>query len=321
LITGAAGFIGRNLWHELEGRGCDVVGVDDLSVAPRVPHRPETVLADVKTLTSKNLSQIDVIVHLAAYKSVSDSFRHNDSVERNLGPAHHLIRLFLRSNARRLLLASTCEVYGSQSRASIPERASMRPHSPYAVSKSAIEQLAGVYRTWSYPREISVVRLFNVYGPDENTDAVVPAFIEQLLTTGTILIEGSGAQRRDFSYIGDVRQALAELALCRSRFRTVNVGSGVGTSVHRVASQLVAIMGHGTISHVEGRPNEINSFVSDTNRLVRFVPTLSTSLSVGLTRTVRSFGRSDFDSVDGKPTACRQYEPPLSGARRRGLHE
>ena len=144
LITGAAGFIGRNLWHELEGRGCDVVGVDDLSVAPRIPHRPETVLADVKTLTNKDLAHVDVIVHLAAHKSVADSFRDNYSVERNLGPAHHLIRLFLRSSARRLLLASTCEVYGSQSRTSIDEGASMRPRSPYAVSKSAIEQLAGV---------------------------------------------------------------------------------------------------------------------------------------------------------------------------------
>jgi dTDP-glucose 4,6-dehydratase/UDP-glucose 4-epimerase len=174
----------------------------------------------------------------------------------------------------------------------------MRPRSPYAVSKSAIEQLAGVYRTITYPREISVVRLFNVYGPDENTDAVVPAFIEQLLNTGTIRIEGSGAQRRDFSYIGDVRQALADLALCRSKFRTINVGSGVGTSILRVASQLVAIMGHGTISHVEGRPNEIGSFVSDTDRLLRLVPRPPTPLSVGLTRTVRTFGRPDFDSIE-----------------------
>lgn len=113
LITGGAGFIGSALTDALRLAGHTVTPLDNLSVSSRRPSRKGLVVRDVRSLTAQDLDGVDTVVHLAALKSVPASFEVG-GFEHNVAVDRHILHTFVGSTARRLLLASSCEVYGEQ---------------------------------------------------------------------------------------------------------------------------------------------------------------------------------------------------------------
>lgn len=268
LITGAAGFIGRNLARELAAHGVRVHGIDNFSVPPTgrldvpVEHR------DVRELTVDQLDGFDTIVHLAALKSVPGSFHNPANLTHNLSVDHHILAVHHDSPCPRLLMAGTCEIYGDQvgyNRESDP----FAPRSPYAVGKAASELLADVYRALEPGKQIGVARFFNTYGPDEGADAVVPAFLDAVAAGSPCLIEGSGDQGRDMTYIDDMT-AMLRTVLSHPRLpRTINLGSGNVARVSDIAGHVIAAHGEGRIEHTGDRPNEIAAFSADMHYYTR----------------------------------------------------
>ncbi|MEO3976828.1 NAD-dependent epimerase/dehydratase family protein [Streptomyces sp. CAU 1734] len=269
LITGAAGFIGSALTHHLRTAGIKVTAVDDLSVPSLCPPPGGLQERDVRTLQAADLDPFGTVVHLAAHKSVPGSFlpgafEHNTAVDR------HMIDVFRASGARRLLLASSCEVYGPRSGA-LTERTACSPRSPYAVGKRTTEHLAAVCRPLlPAGRQIGIVRFFNTFGPAEGADAVVPAFLDAATAGSPLAVEGDGLQARDFTHIDDALTMLTRI-LDRDRLLpVVNAGSGRATSIRDLADAILTITGSTAgIRHTAGRPNEIPSFVADMTRFTR----------------------------------------------------
>jgi dTDP-glucose 4,6-dehydratase/UDP-glucose 4-epimerase len=194
----------------------------------------------------------------------------------------HLVEIVARSDVQRLFLASSCEVYGSTGRGRpIAESTRFAPRSPYAVSKVAMEHLARIYTRPSL--HTTALRFFNVYGADEGRDAVVPRFVAELRETGGLTIEGSGSQRRDFTYIDDLVDMLVDLLLrTGTPPHVVNVGSGRSVSIRSVAQTMLALAGGGEIRRAPERPKEIADFVADTRRLARMVTLRRRTLANGL---------------------------------------
>ncbi|MYR56853.1 NAD-dependent epimerase/dehydratase family protein [Streptomyces sp. SID625] len=268
LITGAAGFIGSALTGALRGAGHAVTTVDDLSVASPRPHPAGLQVRDVRDLSPADLDSCDTVVHLAAHKSVPASFdvggfEHNVTVDR------HLIHTFAHSRATRLLLASSCEVYGQQS-GPLAEHAPHAPRSPYAAGKAATEHLAEVYRSrLKAGRQVGIVRFFNVYGPHEDPDAVVPAFLDAAAAGRPLTIEGDGTQARDLTHIDDAVTILSSILARPVLLPVVNCGSGRAIPVRDLAHAVIRAAGHGTVTHTAGRPNEIASFTADMSLFTR----------------------------------------------------
>ncbi|MFG3429549.1 NAD-dependent epimerase/dehydratase family protein [Streptomyces californicus] len=266
LITGAAGFIGSALTHALRAGGHTVTALDDLSVTSPRPRPDDLQVRDVRTLTRHDLDAADTVVHLAAHKSVPRSFEvggfeHNTAVDR------HLIHTFTASTARRLLLASSCEVYGQQT-GPLAEHAPHAPRSPYAAAKVATEHLAGIYRPRLDPvRHLGIVRFFNTYGPHEDADAVVPAFLDAAAHGQPLTIEGDGTQARDLTHIDDAVTMLTRIINAPALLPVVNCGSGRAVTVNELADAVLHITGRAqqqAVIHTEARPNEISSFTADT---------------------------------------------------------
>lgn len=191
LISGGAGFIGSHLASRFRQDGRSVVVVDSLAVQPLLPTVGRLVHKDVATLTIDDLRDVACIYHLAAHKSVPRSFQNAPFYLENVTAATRFLELMAESHIARIIFASTCEVYGQSPIQPISESCPGDPRSPYAVSKLAVDMMAKVYRR-VHGLNLTVARLFNIYGPGERPDAVVPFFCHQLLSGEPIGIEGDG---------------------------------------------------------------------------------------------------------------------------------
>ncbi len=227
LITGGAGFIGSHLTDALLARGDRVVALDNLSTGRlsnldsagrsnnfRFVHG--SVLDEL--MVDELAHQCDVIVHLAAavgvkliveqpLKSLTTNIRGSEIV---IEAAHRY--------RRKILIASTSEIYGKNSSDALTETADRILGSPtvarwaYSIAKSVDEVLAFSYHK---ERELPavVVRLFNTVGPRQSPayGMVIPRFIEQALRNEPITVFGDGTQTRCFGHVADIVDGLLRL--------------------------------------------------------------------------------------------------------------
>jgi len=251
-ITGGAGFLGTALANRLSADGHEVQVLDDLSAGdPSGLH--EDVLftrgdvRDVPKLWSL-LQEVDCVFHLAAKVSVPASKLYpRDYNDVNVGGTVCLLEAIRDVGVPKIVLASSGAAYGEQPVQPISERAHPNPGSPYAVSKLAAEhycltisQIAGF--------EPVVLRIFNTYGPHQPLPAsnapVVPLFLKQALSGGSLVIFGDGNQTRDFVYIDDVVEALVAAGTRQGLPGTViNIGSGQEHSINELVQLVEKVTG------------------------------------------------------------------------------
>jgi nucleoside-diphosphate-sugar epimerase len=222
LLTGVAGFIGSYVAEKLLAQGWKVRGVDALTdsydpqtkvrnLRPFAAHpsfsfvHDDLVTADLQPY----LEGADTVVHLAAEAGVSRSWgtEFPAYVHRNVLATHRLLEAATQSGVPRFVYASSSSVYGPTSDP-MHESSRLAPLSPYGVSKLAGECLVGSY---AFERGLSTValRFFSVYGPRQRPDMVLHRFIEALLDDGEAVIYGETVQHRDFTYVGDVAEAVS----------------------------------------------------------------------------------------------------------------
>ena len=254
LITGGAGFLGSALAKKLAELGHEVRVIDDLTSGDQNVLPPEIFFTrgdvqDVSRLWSL-LQDVDCVYHLAARVSVAESILYPGDYNRvNTGGAVSLMEAMRDAGVSRVVLASSGAVYGSQSQQPVRETADVDPDSPYAVSKLAAERyIHTIGRLWGI--ETVALRIFNAYGPGQHLPVshspVVPRFLRQAISGGSVVLYGGGNQVRDFVYVSDVVDALIKAADTVNINRAVfNIGSGKGTSI----AELVDIM-----ERVIGRP-------------------------------------------------------------------
>jgi len=245
LITGGAGFVGIALANRLVKAGHHVRVLDDLSTGDPARLHPDAIFVrgDVRDRPKlwTLLQQVDCVFHLAARVSVQESVlyprEYNDA---NVGGTVSLVEAIRDVGVKRVVFASSATVYGPQPIQPVTEDVRPRPLVPYAVSKLAAEyyifalgELNGI--------ETVALRIFNAYGPGQRLPPVhapvVPLFLKSILTGTSLVIQGTGAQTRDFVYIDDVVAALISAATAAGiNGAVINIGSGVETSI----SQLIA---------------------------------------------------------------------------------
>ena len=299
LVTGGAGFIGSHIVDQLVGRGDEVLVVDDLSTGQEANLAPEARLVKMDigdpSLNDLMLSfRPDAVSHLAAQISLPGSVADpwQDAVTNIIGGIN-VARAAAGSACPRFVYITTgAALYGVPDYLPCDEDHPKRPISPYGLSKWTLEQYLRLILPDTIP--LQVLRLANVYGPrqDPHGEAgVVAIFGRRMIMAESLVIFGGGEQTRDYVYVGDVTRAHG-IALDRHEPLTVNIGSGIGTSVNQLFKLMAAETKYPLLpEHRDPRPGDVEHAVLDNTRAKRqlgWEP--QTTLVEGLRQTIASIG-------------------------------
>jgi UDP-glucuronate 4-epimerase len=247
LITGTAGFIGFHLAQRLLADGHTVLGVDGFTpyYDPNLKRRRhqelarsegflarEAQLEDARALAGLIAeANAEIVFHLAAQAGVRYSAENPRAyIEANIVGTFNLLEALRQHPPRHLLIASTSSVYGAGRAQPFEETQDTdHPVSLYAATKKATETIAFSYAHLDGP-PMTVMRLFTVYGPWGRPDMALFKFTRNIIAGEPIDVYGAGKQTRDFTYVGDVVEAMVRLAARPPEdsppYRVVNVGGG-----------------------------------------------------------------------------------------------
>jgi len=305
LLSGGAGFVGSHVAEAYLAAGDEVTVLDDLSTGRRenLPRGVPLVHADIRSAEARDLlaqGRFELLNHHAAQmdvrRSVADPLFDLDV---NLRGLLNLLEGARAGGVRRVVFASSGGVvYGDATAPPCREGAAKLPISPYGVAKLASEHYLMAYSRL-YGLDVASLRYSNVYGPRQNTEGeagVVAIFSRRILAGEPLTIFGDGEQTRDMVYVKDV--AAANLAASDRPLpppegldtRAWNIGTGVETSVKRLAELLAAAAGRRpAIRYAPERPGELRRSalaVEKAGRELGWAP--RTGLADGLGVTLRS---------------------------------
>ena len=230
IVTGGAGFIGKNLVQELVDRGVVPYLIDNFTNSEPHDLHPSCVYygGDVRDIGKLYPSKVDVIYHLAGQSRVQPSFEDPvGSVESNVNGTLAVLE-YARKHKCKVVYAGS-----SSKHQNIYD-------SPYSTSKALGEDLCFMYRE-CYDVDVSVCRFYNIYGPGESLDPVngnVIGIWRHLINTNqTIKIVGDGEQRRDFTHVGDLVDALITIGESKLTHTDAwELGTGVNHSINDLYS-------------------------------------------------------------------------------------
>jgi UDP-glucose 4-epimerase len=301
LVTGGAGFIGSHVVDAYIAAGHHVAVVDDLSSGRRDNLNPGATFHHLDILDAA-LDEVfashkpQVVNHHAAQidvrKAVADPTR---DVTINVIGTVRLLERCVAHGVKRVIFASTGgAIYGEPEYLPADENHPVRPLSPYGLDKFTAEHYLRIFHEQGGPARV-VLRYANVYGPrqDPHGEAgVVAIFANAMLQGQAPIIFGSGAQTRDFVYVGDVVRANL-LALESGTPGPFNIGTGRAASVNDIYSALARVAGFtAPTRHAPERPGEVQHIYLDCALAERHLGwTPQVSLEEGLARTVEFFRR------------------------------
>ena len=315
LVTGGAGFIGSNIIKYLVKHNAGEIRiVDNLSNGylenieeflslPNVVFYEES-LVDMM-VCEKVVKDVDFVIHQAALGSVPRSINNPIATnEANVSAFLNLLTAAKDAKVKRMVFASSSSVYGDSDVMPRTEKHTGNPLSPYAVSKQVDELYAKVfYRVYKFP--VMGLRYFNVFGPHQSPNgpyaAVIPMFMNALLSNQSPVIHGEGDQSRDFTYIDNVVQANIRALFTEKEDafgEMFNVGYGEATSILDLFKMLKTSV-NSTLepTFVAPRVGDVKDSLADISKaqdLLGYQPQVS--IGVGLAETIQWFESKFFQS-------------------------
>ena len=267
LITGGAGYIGSHICHSLIDGGFNVSVIDNLSIGKKNLLPKEVTLLNCDISNTKKIlpflekNKFDVVMHLAALTSVSDSLKNPKKyLENNFEKGKIFINLCLKNNIKKFIFSSTAAVYGNlESINNITESEKTNPINPYSDSKLKFEQ----YLTKEVLKENAfcvILRYFNVAGADlkrrtgytSDSDNLIKLVCEvaarkrnKLIINGNDYQTKDGTPIRDYIHVLDLadahKSALDYLNGKDSQYVHLNIGTGNGTSVLELVKTFIDV--------------------------------------------------------------------------------
>ncbi|WP_216625953.1 SDR family NAD(P)-dependent oxidoreductase [Paenibacillus planticolens] len=304
LVTGAAGFIGSHLVHQLVADGARVrafIRYNSTNSRGFLDQLPSDIQKEIDIYKGdlrdphgvyRAVKGMDTIFHLGALIAIPYSYQHpTDVVQSNVIGTLNIAQAALDLGTPKLIHTSTSEVYGSARYVPMDETHPLQGQSPYSASKIGADKIIESFYC-SYALPVVTVRPFNSYGPRQSMRAVIPTIINQALHQSEIVL-GNLTATRDFTFVEDTANAFICAANHEAAVgQTINAGSGAEISIGELARTILQIVGRDLpvrIASERVRPekSEVDRLFSDSTKaaaLMGWKP--SVPLTQGLTRTI-----------------------------------
>jgi UDP-glucuronate 4-epimerase len=261
LVTGGAGFIGSHVCERLLRDGHSVWAFDDLNnfYDPQLKRRN---LRDIQSLAKPfefvhgdlcdcvaldelfGSVKFDRVIHLAARAGVRPSLAEPALYQRvNVEGTVNLLEAARKSGVKKIIIASSSSVYGVNSKVPFSESDPIfSAISPYAASKLACESLGHVYHH-VYGMDVTMLRLFTVYGPRQRPDLAIRKFATLIHAGQPVPVFGDGGMARDYTYVTDTVDGIIAAAQKEFGFEIFNLGESQTVTLGRLVELLEAALG------------------------------------------------------------------------------
>lgn len=270
IITGGAGFIGKYLVSYLLDKGNKIIVFDNFSNSEEntmkdfIKKGVKVINGDIRKFEEivKETENQDVLIHLAAKISVSESFLNpSETFEVNVDGTKNVLKACKRNNIKKIIIASSAAVYGeSSSQIKLKENSKTNPISPYGKSKLVMEQ-----EIKNNNIDCVVLRFFNIFGVGQKSEysGVITKFIEMISSNKPLEIFGDGMQTRDFVSINDVVQSVYD-SIKNGTNGTYNIASGKAITINQLAKFMISLSGKNLeINHISKKHGDIRFSEAD----------------------------------------------------------
>lgn len=254
LITGGGGFIGTHIAINLAKRGFKIrlfdLNFDNFDILNKklgANIDAEKVKGNVldKNSLAEGVKGADYVVHAAAMLGVKNTEEKKlECLNVNILGTINVLDACVAEKAERIIFTSSSEVYGEPVECPIKETNAKAPVSLYGVSKLAGEEFIKAYHH-KYGLVFSIVRFFNVYGPGQVAEFVMPRFIKRVLGGQPPIVYGSGEQIRTFCYVEDAAEGVGKvLTEGNGKNGIFNIGNDEGSiSMKDLAEKVIKLSG------------------------------------------------------------------------------
>ena len=230
LVTGGAGFVGTNLIKRLLEEGHIVYSLDNYSTGKRENHIEGCTyytndIQNILTYDDRFMT-VDVVYHMAAIARIGPSFeRPEDYIDTNFNGTYEVIKYCIKNDIPLIYAGSSSKHNG-------------RFKNPYTFSKDLGEDIIKLYQT-HFGLKSSITRFYNVYGPNQLLDGgyttLIGRWINNIQNGIQCEIYGDGEQRRDFTHVDDIVDALVLIMETQAYGYEFELGRGRNHSVNEVA--------------------------------------------------------------------------------------
>ena len=276
IVTGGAGFIGSHLVEHLVKNKHRVLVIDNFKIGRRqnlksIRNKVKIINCDIRNFEkiSKYFKGVDNVFHLAALADIVPSIENpNEYYSTNVTGTFNVLKASIQNNVKRFIYSASSSCYGIPKKYPTKENSDISPEYPYALTKRLGEELV-LHFAKVYNLNATSLRFFNVYGLRARTTgsygAVFGVFLAQILAGKPLTIVGNGKQKRDFTYVSDIIDAIAKVYKKRSLLGDVlNVGSGETVSINKIATLL-----GGKKINIPKRPGEPDITFADIQKIKR----------------------------------------------------
>jgi nucleoside-diphosphate-sugar epimerase len=304
LLTGARGFVGRQIAKALAARGMEVHAISSAGTDPSIPahawHRAN--LMD-KQATEALLNDVRPthLVH-AAWDTTHGVFWTSDANYAWVSASLSLVEAFQAAGGQRLVVVGSCAEYDWRFGYCSEDVTPLNPTLPYGVCKASLFRLCDAYSR-SHNMSLAWARIFLLYGPYEGHKRLVPSVVRALLA-GREAACTDGTQIRDVMHVEDGGSAIA--ALCASQVTgPVNIGTGQPVALSHVVREIGNQLGRPDLLQLgalPSRPDDPPVLVPDTRKLnseVGFKPRYD--LAGGVAETIAFWRDKSADSAFRSP--------------------
>ena len=269
IVTGGAGFIGSHLVDILLRADHEVIVVDDLSGGNINNVHPAVKIYELDLRNPQPIDNLmmafqpEIVFHLAANAAENKAqFSPIDITSRNYSAFINTLTPFIKYGGKRFIFTSSIAVYG-EGQTPFKETDKPEPEDLYGITKLAAEQTLKVMSE-VHGFEYVIARPHNVYGPRQNmTDPyrnVMTIWMNSILNEKPYYIYGDGEQKRCFSYIDDVIEALYKCGFDNVSGNTFNIGSDKAYTLNELSNAINPII---EPIHLPDRAQEVKEAIAD----------------------------------------------------------